>query len=43
MAKSKGNFYTLPDLLAKGWSARAIRYLLLSVPYRQKLNFTFDG
>jgi len=43
MAKSKGNFYTLPDLLAKGHSARAIRYLLLSVPYRQKLNFTFDG
>jgi cysteinyl-tRNA synthetase len=43
MAKSKGNFFTLPDLLAKGWSPRAIRYLLLSVPYRQKLNFTFDG
>ncbi len=43
MAKSKGNFFTLPDLLARGWSPRAIRYLLLSVPYRQKLNFTFDG
>jgi len=43
MAKSKGNFYTLPDLLAKGYSWRAVRYLLLSVPYRQKLNFTFDG
>ncbi|MFI5181113.1 MAG: cysteine--tRNA ligase [Thermoanaerobaculia bacterium] len=43
MAKSKGNFFTLPDLLARGHSARAIRYLLLSVPYRQKLNFTFDG
>ncbi len=43
MAKSKGNFYTLPDLLAKGHSWRAVRYLLLSVPYRQKLNFTFDG
>jgi len=43
MAKSKGNFFTLPDLLAKGHSWRAIRYLLLSVPYRQKLNFTLDG
>jgi cysteinyl-tRNA synthetase len=43
MAKSKGNFQTLPDVLAKGYSARAVRYLLLSVPYRQKLNFTFDG
>jgi cysteinyl-tRNA synthetase len=43
MAKSKGNFFTLPDLLAKGHSWRTIRYLLLSVPYRQKLNFTFDG
>ncbi|HQR67706.1 MAG TPA: cysteine--tRNA ligase, partial [Thermoanaerobaculia bacterium] len=43
MAKSKGNFYTLPDVLERGHSARAVRYLLLSVPYRQKLNFTFDG
>jgi cysteinyl-tRNA synthetase len=43
MSKSKGNFYTLPDLLAKGFSVRAIRYLLISVPYRMKLNFTFDG
>ncbi|HEX7616277.1 MAG TPA: cysteine--tRNA ligase [Thermoanaerobaculia bacterium] len=43
MSKSKGNFYTLPDLLEKGFSARAIRYLLISVPYRMKLNFTFDG
>ena len=43
MSKSKGNFYTLPDLLEKGFSPRAIRYLLVSVPYRQKLNFTFDG
>ena len=43
MSKSKGNFYTLPDLLEKGFSPRAIRYLLLSVPYRMKLNFTFDG
>ena len=43
MSKSKGNFYTLPDLLEKGFSPRAIRYLLISVPYRMKLNFTFDG
>jgi cysteinyl-tRNA synthetase len=43
MAKSKGNFITLPDLLAKGYSPRAVRYLLLSVPYRQKLNFTYDS
>ncbi len=43
MAKSKGNFYTLRDLLERGHHAVAIRYLLLSVPYRQKLNFTFEG
>ena len=43
MAKSAGNFYTLRDLLGKGHDPLAIRYLLISVPYRQKLNFTFDG
>ncbi len=43
MAKSLGNFYTLRDLVAMGHDPRAIRYLLISVPYRQKLNFTFDG
>jgi cysteinyl-tRNA synthetase len=43
MAKSLGNFYTLRDLLEKGLDPLAIRYLLISVPYRQKLNFTFDG
>ena len=43
MSKSKGNFYTLPDLLAKGFTPRAIRYLLISVPYRMKLNFTLDS
>jgi cysteinyl-tRNA synthetase len=43
MAKSKGNFFTLRDLLAKGHDPAVIRYLLISVPYRQKLNFTFDG
>ena len=43
MAKSAGNFYTLRDLLAMGYAPEAVRYLLLSVPYRKKLNFTFDG
>ncbi len=43
MAKSKGNFFTLRDLLERGHDPLAIRYLLISVPYRQKLNFTFDG
>jgi len=43
MSKSLGNFYTLRDLFEKGYSSEAIRYLLLSVPYRKKLNFTFDG
>ncbi len=41
MSKSLGNQYILRDLLARGVSPRAIRYLLLSVHYRQKLNFTF--
>jgi cysteinyl-tRNA synthetase len=41
MSKSLGNQYTLPDLLAKGISARALRYLFVSVHFRQKLNFTF--
>jgi cysteinyl-tRNA synthetase len=43
MSKSLGNFYTLRDLLAKDYAPEAIRYLLASVPYRKKLNFTFDG
>jgi len=43
MSKSEGNFYTLRDLLLKGHKASAIRMLLISVPYRQQLNFTFDG
>jgi cysteinyl-tRNA synthetase len=43
MSKSLGNFYTLRDLLAKEYAPEAIRYLLASVPYRKKLNFTFDG
>jgi len=43
MSKSKGNFYTLRDLLERGHSPRAIRYLLLSAHYRKQLNFTFAG
>jgi cysteinyl-tRNA synthetase len=43
MAKSLGNFFTLRDLLEKGYQPEVIRYLLASVPYRKKLNFTFDG
>ncbi len=43
MSKSKGNFFTFRDLREQGYSALAIRYLLLSVPYRRQLNFTFEG
>ncbi len=43
MAKSKGNFFTIRDLLGRGYSQMAIRYLLLSVPYRTQLNFTLEG
>ena len=43
MSKSEGNFFTLRDLLLRGYRASAIRFLLLSVPYRHQLNFTFDG
>ena len=43
MSKSAGNFYTLRDLLAKGYSGRELRYLLLSTHYRASLNFTFAG
>ncbi len=43
MSKSKGNFFTFRDLTAQGYSPLAIRYLLLSVPYRKQLNFTFEG
>ena len=43
MSKSEGNFYTLRDLLLRGYRASAIRFLLISVPYRHQLNFTFDG
>jgi cysteinyl-tRNA synthetase len=43
MAKSLGNFFTLRDLVLKGHKPSSIRYLLSSVPYRNQLNFTFDG
>jgi len=43
MSKSKGNFFTFRDLRNQGYSPLAIRYLLLSVPYRKQLNFTFEG
>jgi len=43
MAKSLGNFFTLRDLLSKGFSPKGIRYLLLSAHYRTKLNFTMDA
>ncbi len=42
MSKSLGNFYTLRDLLDKGFSPEAIRYTLISTHYRSKLNFTFE-
>jgi cysteinyl-tRNA synthetase len=41
MSKSLGNFYTLRDVLERGFSPEAIRYRLAAVPYRNKLNFTF--
>ena len=43
MSKSLGNFYTLRDLLKRGHNPKAIRYLLLSVYYRQQLNFTEES
>lgn len=43
MSKSLGNFYTLRDLFERDYQPEVIRYLLVSVPYRKKLNFTFDG
>ncbi len=43
MAKSKGNFFTLEDVLARRDDPTAVRYLFLSVPYRKKLNFTWEA
>jgi cysteinyl-tRNA synthetase len=43
MSKSLGNFYTLRDVLARGYTGREVRYALLRVHYRAPLNFTFEG
>ncbi len=43
MAKSQHNFFTLRDLVLKGFKPSSIRFLLASVPYRTQLNFTFDS
>lgn len=43
MSKSKGNFFIIKDLLEKGHSPKALRYMLLSSHYRQQLNFTFES
>jgi cysteinyl-tRNA synthetase len=43
MSKSLGNFFTLRDLLAKGFNGREIRYLMISAHYREQFNFTLEG
>jgi len=43
MSKSKGNLYTIQQLVDKGFKRQAIRYALISSHYRQNYNFTFDG
>jgi cysteinyl-tRNA synthetase len=43
MSKSLGNFYTIPDVLAKEYTGREIRYALMRVHYRTQLNFTWEG
>jgi cysteinyl-tRNA synthetase len=43
MSKTLGNYYTFRDLVEKGYTPQAVRYLLLSVPYRKQLNFTFES
>lgn len=43
MSKSLGNFYTLRDLLCKGYTGTQVRYLLLQTHYKTQLNFTFQG
>ena len=43
MSKSAGNFFTVRDLILMGHKPSSIRFLLMSVPYRKQLNFTFDG
>jgi len=43
MSKSLGNIYTLKDIKDRGYTPRALRYLLISNQYRQPMNFTFDA
>ena len=43
MSKSLGNFYTLEDLIAKGYDPKSVRYILMATHYRQQLDFTFEG
>ncbi len=43
MSKSKGNLYTIQELIEKGFGKNAIRYALIASHYRQNYNFTFDG
>ncbi|MGA2245213.1 MAG: cysteine--tRNA ligase [Verrucomicrobiota bacterium] len=43
MSKSLGNYFTLRDLLAKGFTGREVRYLLLTAHYRETFNFTLEG
>ena len=43
MSKSMGNFYTLRDLLERGFKPKGLRYALLATHYRQQMNFTFDS
>jgi cysteinyl-tRNA synthetase len=43
MSKSLGNYFTLRDLLAKGFTGREVRYLLLTAHYRESFNFTLEG
>src|SRR3954470_6901803 len=43
MSKSLGNFFTLRDLVGKGFTGREIRYLLLTAHYRETFNFTLEG
>jgi cysteinyl-tRNA synthetase len=43
MSKSKGNDFTIGQLLERGYTASSIRFLLVSAQYRKELNFSFDG
>jgi cysteinyl-tRNA synthetase len=43
MAKSKGNFFTVQDLLEEGYDPVALRYMLIAVHYRKQLNFSDDS